>query len=174
MGAGRETQKRDEMVEKGFLVETKFKEWLDRHRIPYWHISQEYETFSRALLDYMTKRPDFMILIPEFGFFLVDAEYKNPHPGFKTFVIDVEETVKYSGLQRYFNLRVWYVFSSDRYHFKTWFWIPVSRVLEIGKTEKRFSRETGREFFAIPMDEFVQVADSDNLTRLLTQFLSRR
>lgn len=173
MSTRREAYAKPGVDDKSFLVELKFKEWLDKHEIPYWYISQDYESFSRALRKYMAKRPDFMILIPEFGFFLVDVEYRNPHPGFETFAIDVEETIKYSGLQRYFNLRVWYAFSSEKYHFKTWFWAPVSRILEIGKTEKKISRETGREFFAIPIDEFVQVADSDNLARLLICFLSK-
>ena len=45
-----------------------FKKWLDTHEIPYWYIQQDLETFSPSLRKYMTKRPDYMILIPNIGF----------------------------------------------------------------------------------------------------------
>ncbi len=59
------------MKEKEREAEHEFKEWLDKHNIAYWYIQQDIETFSPSLKQYMTKRPDFMILIPNLGFILI-------------------------------------------------------------------------------------------------------
>ena len=37
------------MKRKERATEKKFKEWLDRHEIPYWYIQQDVDTFSKAL-----------------------------------------------------------------------------------------------------------------------------
>ena len=63
-------------VEKERVTESKFKEWLDGNEIPYWYIQQDIDTYSTALKRFMTKRPDFIILIPYVGFILTDVEYK--------------------------------------------------------------------------------------------------
>ena len=155
--------------EKGDLTEQKFKEWLDKHRIPYWYIQQDIETFSTSLKDYFCKRPDFMILIPNFGFILVDIENKEPARKYNKFFIDAEEAIKYSQLQRFFNLQVWYVFSNEKYHFNTWFWIPVSKVLELGREYK--SKTNGKGYFSVSLDDLHQVASSDSLDRVFSQML---
>ena len=59
-------------------TEQRFGEWLDKNLIPYWYIQQDIDTFSDALKKMFTKRPDFMILIPNFGFILVDVKNKPP------------------------------------------------------------------------------------------------
>lgn len=155
--------------EKGNIIESKFKDWLDNHDIPYWFIRQDIETFSPSLKRiFGAKRPDFMILLPNLGFILLDTKYKEVTE-FKTFPIDVNETAKYSSLQRNFNLRVWYVLSNKGCGYKTWYWIPVSKVLEEGKTERRTSKKSGKDFFAIPIDKFIQVASDDSLDRLFSK-----
>ena len=159
-----------ESKEKGDFAELKFKEWLDKHSIPYWYIQQDIETFSPALKEYFgSKRPDFMILLPNLGFVFVDVEYKKLSSAYNKFPLDAEETSKYSNLQRNFNIQVWYALSNEDYDYKTWFWIPVSKVLEIGKMEKYTSGKSGTDFFAIPLSEFIQIAFDDSLDRLFSR-----
>lgn len=67
-----------EMRRKERVAEKEFKEWLDKHEVPYWYIQQDIESFSKALKKYMTKRPDFMVLVPHVGFILTDVEFKKP------------------------------------------------------------------------------------------------
>ena len=110
-------------------AEDKFKEWLDKHEVPYWYIHQNVETFSPALRKYMAKRPDFMILIPNLGFILTDVEYNAPLKKYDVFPINKKETEQYVNLQKYFNFQVWYVFSHPDFHYNTWHWIPVQRFL---------------------------------------------
>jgi len=156
--------------EKGEQAESKFKEWLDRNNIPYWYVQQDLKTFSPALKKYFgSKRPDFMILLPNLGFMFVDVEYKKLVSDFKKFPLDCEEISRYSNLQRNFNLRVWYALSNEDYDYKTWFWIPVSKVLEVGKIEKFTSTVSGTDFFAIPISDFIQISFDDSLDRLFSK-----
>ena len=152
--------------EKSNDVEIKFQQWLDANKIPYWYIQQDISTFSPALKKYMTKRPDFMILIPHVGFILVDAEYKKPAEKFDVFQISEKETKQYCNLQNYFNIQVWYAFSNEHNHFNTWHWIPVSKVLELGKV---FTNPEGQNYCAVSMNKFVQVSQTDNIGRLFTE-----
>lgn len=157
--------------EKGIMVELEFKKWLDAHKLPYWYIQQDLETFSPSLKKFFgAKRPDFMILLPNLGFILVDVEYKKI-TDYGTLPLDVEETKKYSNLQRNFNMPVWYALS-DKQH-PTWYWIPVSKVLEIGKTEKHTSHKSKSEFFAIPSKDYIQIGMDDSLERLFLKIFEQ-
>jgi|SRR3989344_1427589 len=160
----------EDNIKKGSEVEAKFKEWLDSHKIPYLYIQQDTETFSPSLKEYFNgKRPDFMILLPNLGFIFVDVKYKKINETFKTFPLDSLETTKYSGLQRKFNLQMWYVLSNENFDYKTWFWIPVSKVLEEGKNPRFKSGKSEMDFFAIPVKDFIQVASDDSLDRLFSK-----
>ena len=93
--------------EKGREAERRFQEWLDAHKIPYLYINQEPETFSSFFKeDLKNKRPDFILLIPYFGFIFVDVKYKQISDNQKDFPIDVFDAKKYSSLQRRFNLDI--------------------------------------------------------------------
>ena len=158
--------------ERGNLAELKFKEWLDKHNIPYFYIKQDLETFSSYLKNsFSGKRPDFMILIPNFGFIFVDVKNKRLNPDFKTYPIDSYETKKYSKIQRLFNMHIWYALSNEDYDFRTWLWIPVSRVLEAG-IPKFISSKSKEDFYAVPPEEFIQISDDDSLDRLFTKSFS--
>ncbi len=154
---------------KGREAELKFQQWLDKHNIPYFYIRQDIETFSSSFMNiFSAKRPDFMVLIPNFGFIFVDVKYRKIHPEYKTYPIDGEETKKYSSLQRLFNLHIWYALSNEDSDFKTWLWIPVSKVLESGMP-KFTSSLSNEDFFAVPPENFIQIADDDSLDRLFTK-----
>ena len=147
-------------------AEIKFKEWLDKHNIPYLYINQRKETFSSVFKNEL-KRPDFMVLLPNFGFIFVDVKNKKISSGFGTFPIDGNETQKFSSLQRKFNLQIWYVISNENCGYNTWFWIPVSKVLESG-IETQVSRKSKEDFFPIPVKEFIQISDNDSIDRLFS------
>lgn len=161
---------KQENEEKSKEAESKFQQWLDKNNIPYWYIQQDISTFSPALKKYMTKRPDFMILIPHVGFILVDVEYKLPAEKYDVFNIDTAETEQYCNLQNFFNLQVWYAFANGHDHFKTWHWIPVSKVLEIGKKESKIFSGSRGSYCSISMDKFIQVPHSSgNMGSLFTE-----
>lgn len=159
----------DENKRKGAETELKFKEWLEKQNIPFLYIQQDTETLSLAFKEYFSgKRPDFLILLPNFGFIFVDVKYKKINSQYKNYPISSEETKKYSSLQRKFNLHVWYVLSNEEFDYKTWLWIPISKVLE-AKIPEYISSKSGTEFFAVPSKEFIQIADNDSLDRLFSK-----
>src|SRR3989344_8426732 len=99
--------------EKGRIAEIMFKEWLDKHSIPYLYIHQDKDTFSSFFKKGLIgKRPDFMLLIPYFGFIFVDVKYKQIMGNQKDYPIDANESKKYSSLQRRFNIHTWFVISN--------------------------------------------------------------
>lgn len=158
------------MVEnEGKKAEEEFKKWLDKHKIAYLYIDQEINTFSEGLKKQFVKRPDFFILIPNFGFILVDVKEKESAEKYDKFFINASEVEKYMNLQRTFNLQSWYVISSEKYHFKTWFWIPISKVMKAGFI---FNTKYGdRECYSVPISEFIQVSSDDSLERVFAKFL---
>jgi hypothetical protein len=158
--------------ERGSQAELRFKEWLDKHNIPYFYIKQDIENFSSAFKNsFSGKRPDFMVLIPNFGFIFVDVKYKRLNKEFKTYPIDSYETKKYSSLQRKFNLHIWYVLSNEESNYQTWLWIPIAKVMESG-IPKFISSKSKEDFYAVPPEEFIQIADDDSLDRLFSKSFS--
>ncbi len=152
-------------------VETRFQQWLDKNEIPYWYIQQDVSTFSPALKKYLTKRPDFMVLIPHVGFILVDVEYKKPAKKFDAFQIDNKETEQYCNLQNFFNLQVWYIFANEMDHYNDWYWIPASKVLEFAKKENKIFHnfKSGGNYCQVSMKKFIQVSHNDNIGRIFAE-----
>lgn len=154
--------------EKGLKAELKFKEWLEKHKISYLYIDQDKEAFSSVFRDSI-KRPDFMILLPNLGFIMVEVKNKELHKIYKSFALDSIETRKFSELQRKFNLPTWYALSNEALDFKTWYWIPISKVLEEGKNPEFKSSKSAMDFFPVPINEFIQIANDDQLSRLFSK-----
>jgi hypothetical protein len=152
-------------------TERMFREWLDDKEIAYWYIHQDIDTFSDALRKVFVKRPDFMVLIPNFTFILVDVKYRKPAKEFADFRVDWEETKKYSNLQRVFNMPVWYVFSNESVHYKTWYWIAVSEVLVKGSLFLLEKEKKG--YYAVEIERFHQIGVKDDLGRLFVSMLRK-
>ena len=153
-------------LEKGSLAEAEFKKWLEKNNLPYLYIKQDKETFSSIFRNNM-KRPDFIILISNLGLIMVDVKHRDINKNQQTFPLDTLETEKFSVLQRNFNIPVWYAISNDNVGYRTWFWIPISKVLETGvKTFK--STKSHQGFFSISIDQFTQISYNDSLERLFS------
>jgi len=153
----------------GEEAELRFKEWLEKNKIPYLYIEQGTETFSSVFHnEEYGKRPDFIVLLPNFGFIFVDIKNKRLDPKYRNYCIDAKETRKYSSFQRKFNLQIWYVISNEDYDFKTWFWIPISKVLE-SKIKKYTSSLSGEDFYPISPAEFIQISDNDSIYRIFSK-----
>ena len=164
----------EEYKRKSNETELRFKDWLDKHSIPYMYIQQDTETFSSVFKKYSSgKGPDFMVLVPHFGLIFIDVKYKKLNKEFKTFPFDSDETKKYSRLQREFNLHIWFVLSNEEYDYKTWFWIPVSKILEEG-IPKYVSKKSQSDFFAVPPTKFIQMSVDDSLDRLFSNLFTER
>lgn len=151
------------------LAEEKFKEWMDKNNIPYWYVDQSLDSFSPALRKFMIKRADFMILLPNLGLIFVDVKDKEQLEKYDKFTLSADEVDSYLDMQSIFNTRVWFAISNKKYHYKTWFWIPISDVTRAGFVF--YSKEKRAKFYSVPIDSFVQVADTDNLQRIVNKIL---
>jgi hypothetical protein len=160
---------REEFKKLGEEAEIRFKEWLEKNKIPYLYIQQDSDTFSSVFKyeDY-GKRPDFIVLLPNFGFIFVDVKNKKLDLQYRNFCIDAKETRKYSSFQRKFNLQIWYVLFNEDYDYKTWFWIPISKVLE-SRIKKYTSTLSGDDFYPISPEEFIQISDNDSIYRIFSR-----
>jgi len=164
----------DKNKQKGITAENQFRCWMDKNQIPYLYIRQETTTFSVSLRkEFLGKRPDFMILLPNLGFIFVDVKYRKINNKHKTYPLDLEETKKYSLLQRKFNMNIWYVISNETYDYGTWFWIPISKALEDG-APKFISNKSKMDFFAVHLSKFIQISSDDSLDRLFSKCFIRK
>jgi len=93
--------------------------------------------------------------------------------GHNSYPIDTLEAKKYSSLQRKFNMHIWYAISNEDLGYKTWMWIPLSKVLESGVTTK-VSTKSGEAFFPIRIEEFTQVVHDDSLERLFSKLVKNK
>ena len=150
---------------KGNQTERAFKKWLEKNKIPYLYIQQDQETFSGVFQNTSGKRPDFMILIPNLGFIMVDVKYKTLNTKYRDFAIDALEAKKYSNLQRKFNLPIWFAISNQILNYKSWFWIPVSKVLE-QNISKFKSSKSKMDYFAVPLNNFIKINENESLNKL--------
>lgn len=153
------------------IAEREFQKWLDYHEIPYWYIQQDVNTFSEGLKNQFLKRPDFFILIPNFGFILVDIKDKNTAKKYEKFFIGAQEVEKYINLQRIFNMPMWFIISNSSYHYKTWFWMPLTNLMSSGflfnpKEDKE------RACYSIALSKFIQVSYEDSLERVFVKLLN--
>ena len=149
------------------LAEDKFKDWLNKNNILYWYIDQSLESFASASKELSIKRPDFIILIPNLGFILIDIKEKRFAEKHEKIFIDGIEADKYSEMQKKFKMPIWFVSSYKECHYKTWFWIPVSSVLRNGLIFN--SSQSGDKAYSVPIKDFIQVADEDNLERIFNK-----
>lgn len=152
------------------VAEQEFKKWLDKHRISYWYIQQDLDTFSIELKKQFLKRPDFFILIPNFGFIVIDVKDKSSADKYEKFFINAEEIEKYMNLQRVCNLQSWYVISNEKYHYKTWFWIPITKVVKTGLLFRPKDKKN-KDCYSVPISEFIQASEDDSLERIFTKLL---
>ena len=110
-----------------------------------------------------------MILLPNFGFIFVDVKDKEQAEKYEKFFLFAEEVDSYLDMQGRFKIPIWFIISNEKYHYKTWFWIPVSDVTRAGFV---FEAKDGKGIILggpVPIDEFVQVADTNNLERIFSK-----
>lgn len=149
--------------------EKAFKDWLDKKEYIYLWIDQSPESFPE-LLRGISKRPDFFVVVRNFGMIAIDVKEReiNPRMGYKDFILDEENEIKkYLEFERIVRIPVWFVFGKKDENFKNWYWIPLSKVLECRAPIS--NKGTADRFRAInPADCTILQTERDGLERLLT------
>jgi len=143
------------------LSEIKFKEWLDKKNYGYLHISQDPTTFSKFFRN-ITKRPDFLVVIPSISIIAVDVKFWKKY---EDFCFDEKEVKNFSAFERYSKISVWYAIATSK-RFATWYWISNSEVLEKGVPKKR--KSDNAPFFAVDPLIAKQVGHNDGIDRIFS------
>ena len=151
-------------VQKGREAEEKFQHWLDKNNIPYLYIQQDKEKFS-SFFKTGFKRPDFIILIPNIGLIFVDVKYRVISEKYDDISIDSADLSKYSKLQRNFNIPIWFAISNREINYSKWFWIPVSKTIELMLPEFK-SPLSKMDYNPIKLREFIEVSNKDSLHKI--------
>ena len=73
--------------EKQIQAETEFQKYLDKHKIPFWYIEQNFTTFSTALKELNIQRPDYVLFIKNIGLIFIDVEHNVPLEKYHKFCI---------------------------------------------------------------------------------------
>lgn len=157
-------EEESEKMRKGKEAERNFQQWLDKNNIPYLYINQEPETFS-SFFKSGFKRPDFIILIPNIGLILVDVKYRVISEKYNDIPIDSDDLTKYSKLQRNFNLPIWFAISNKEINYRKWFWIPLSKTIEL-MLPKFKSSLSQMDYNPIKLKEFIEVSNEDSLHKI--------
>jgi len=101
-----------------------FRVKCDENHYTYMYIDQEKLTFSSKMFEQLTKRPDYILSIPNIGSIFVDVKAYKEHLFFKepleyknkavpkAFRLDVDEIRKYIRLQEETSMKVWYAVMS--------------------------------------------------------------
>ena len=150
--------------QKGEIVEKKFIDWLNKYNILFWYITQDIETYSKALKLTGIKRPDFVIFLGKGNIIFVDAKYNKPARKYETFYIDAKEVEKYSKLENISNIKTWLALSNEEYHYTIWHWIPIRKILE---QKLYFRKKSKGSYYSVPLSEFEVVINRKDFERII-------
>ena len=105
-----------------------------------------------------------MILLPYFGFLLVDIKHKKFNKEYPDFLFNSEETEKYAHFRETFGHEVWYAVSDTESDFKEWLWIPSLHVMKDRKVKKM---KDGEFCYVVPKTDFIKTNSFQDLLNVL-------
>lgn len=150
---------------KGKIGEAKFEKWLIKNKIPYIRFDQS-ANWNLNLFK-KVKRPDYMILVPHIGMFLVDVKTRRMESG--NFCMNFEEAEKFQQLQRYFNLQVWYAIAEVS-EYNKWHWVSNDVLLEMKLQTKG---EKNKKYFLLPRKSTISIDRDESEGRLIEKLLRK-
>jgi len=135
-----------------------FTAFCDKSNIVYLHIDQSQEAYASKIFEDESKRPDFIISIPNTGSVFVDVKARKKYPfypktfgnSFSAFTIDIPDYQKLANLQEKTSTPVWYaVFErrGNKVMKNTAYLIPLSR---ISKFKLAFHKSPDWDYIAVP------------------------
>ncbi len=145
--------------EKGERGEKDFVEWLNKHNITFFSIDQTKKTRSFQLIHKVkSKRPDFVILMPSNGMFLVDIknhkqEVQDGKSGYMVYSSEIES---YKNLETQFTAKVWLVFCGL---VNDWYWISIRDIQKF----------IGENKFFVPISDFKNITEDDDLNTVISK-----
>lgn len=145
-------------------AETFFKDYLNKHNIPFWYIQQDQESYSKKIKEIHTKRPDFLIIIPNFTILFIDVKDKPPLKKYEKICLDYLEILQYNNLQKCSNIQIWYVVSNHFINYSEWFCIPATKIMNF----KKFVVD--EKYISIPVRAFTKLSSEESFYNLLKKY----
>ncbi len=116
-----------------------FRKFCNRSMYPYMHIDQERKTFAHKIFEEESKRPDYMVSIPDVGSVFFDVKTKPKRHFYEdlygismhAFTVDISDFKKLKRLQELTSTKVWYAYFEERkkeLNKTECFTIPLTRV----------------------------------------------
>ncbi len=59
-------------------------------------------------------------------------------------------------------MQVWYAFSNEKIHYTTWYFMPMTKVLELRK--QYLVKE--KQYISLPIESFIQIPNTERITKL--------
>ena len=134
-----------------------FMTYLDKENIPYLFINQEIDTFSRSLREHLCvdsrgKRPDFLVLIKNLGWILVDTKcrtYDNKHDAYP---FDYEEYKKLLSVEQATRTPIWIAFCIQPEGYKFWKFISLLDIAKRATETEQFMEKENIQFVLVKTD----------------------
>ncbi len=156
---------KEKRIRLGKIGEEALANWFSQNNLSYLSICQNPDTFAK-LFTGTVKRPDFFLLFDSLGLIAVDAKnikpYKNTY-----FSLPLEDELQRAiTFERIFRMPLWYaIYATDH-----WYWISALKAIQVGK--KMQNRSTKQVFLSICKNNFVQIVDGADLSKLYGQRMS--
>ena len=166
-------------------LELRFIKWLKHKNYPYLYIDQSIQTFS-SLFKNMTKRPDFLVVLPSIGLISVDVKKGNYSAEYDSFALDEkDEIMKLSSFEYLFRIPVWISFANTRFDFGTMYWISLNDIRNAplkynynrGDAFRSYNRgdafrsyKRGDAFRSIPLRSCTTIGWDDGLGKIIKPY----
>lgn len=140
--------------------EERFKELLENGNYPYMYIHQDQISFSKGMAHLDSKRPDFLVVIPEVGALFFDAkaykisEFYDYGSTFQGININRDDFERLKKLQHLTSIKVWYAII-PHHNFKlrpNCYTIPLSRVKAFDLGDKKLFDQS--RYIQVPLNCF--------------------
>ena len=156
--------------ERGKETEEAFQEWLQRHNVPYWRVDQRVETFSHAFWERFARRIDFMVLLEVFGPLLFEVQHLSfTSEQTDNVSLNASKVHEVLNVERLARIPVWFVLGGAWEHWERWYFIPASKVPEVGEYHQR-GMERGDDYYLVAKKEFIEVSADKGLSGLIVPF----
>ncbi|OLS15904.1 MAG: hypothetical protein RBG13Loki_0473 [Promethearchaeota archaeon CR_4] len=144
-------------------AERRIQEYFDAHLYGWDRVDQSIASFAR-IYQGRVKRPDYIVYLDTYTKIIVDAKDWTLDAEFRNFHIDEGDARRAAEWERQHGSKLWLAISNEHSDYKTWYYISISRILEV--CPLRTSRKSGNFFRTFTILDCVTIGPEDSLSKL--------
>jgi hypothetical protein len=130
------------------------------------------EKVNRLLRENKAKRPDRLVITPDYGCFYIEIKYKSKMKRFSEhgLPLHVRECEGLKNFGRITDLPVWFAISNKPdLNFETWYWISLDSITpdkyEIGKYYS-WGHTRERDAYIVPIEDFIKMRRGEPISKI--------